>query len=174
MKHRCLVLITALLFLIGTCGFAEESAPLCDAVVTNGSRQVAFSYPQNCLMEDDRELGVWIYLDDASYVNVAIPRRSRSGTAKLAENIGSMEHITVLSDQLHVHASSLVRRDGSMSILSVGIDLDDGSGVILTSTCPEGQTAIYDIVRVILHSMMDTDLFDDWLDSTYLPSITAA
>ena len=134
---------------------------------------VEFAYPAQCAIEDEGSIGVIVRLDENNYVSVCVPREGMSGTAQLAENIGDLPAIRVLQNGLHayaLHGDPGHRRPG-VDIVTAGIDLEDGTGLILNAEAEYGCTEIYPVLLTVLSSVTDAAAFDEWLNAEWLPGL---
>lgn len=142
----------------------------------NERRQKGFLFaPCDCYIFDDGSLGVFVYLDDNAYVAVSIPGRGLSGTVKLRENIGDDAQIRMLSDDIYVFAThdDPNHRRFNVDIVSVGLNLPDGTGIIANADCDYGQTEIYDVLLCIVRSLTDATAFEAWLNDEWIPFVCA-
>lgn len=174
MYHRFIALLCCLLFATAPV-YADETTALAASTVTNGAKKVSFLHPANCYIFDDGSLGVFVYLDASAYVAVSIPSRGMSGTEKLRENIGDDAQIRMLSDDIYVFAThgDPNHRRFNVDIVSVGLNLSDGTGIIANADCPYGQTEIYDVLLCIVRSLMDATAFEAWLYDEWIPFVCA-
>ena len=148
--------------------------PLVTACMTYGAHQLCFRYPACCALTDEGKIGTFIALNDDEYIVLCFSQNGLNGTEQLRDYIGSAEHITVLSDSMHifsVHGDDNHRMPW-LDIVETGINLPDGAGLVATAFCRYGQTEVYDLLLTVLHSVTDTALMEDWLVQTWLPTVT--
>ncbi len=174
MKVRQMLLFLIIVVLLCPFSFAEDAIDYKTYTVRNGSRSIDFSYPSYCSIEDEDVLGVIVRMDASNYIAISIPKRNKSGTEKLHDNIGDAEEIFKLSENIHVSA---VHGDENhyapnTDIVEVGMNLENGTGAIINITCPFGQTDIYEIATVIINSITTEDVFEKWLTDIWLPFVT--
>lgn len=174
MYHRFIALLCCLLFAAAP-AYAEEMPALATSTVTNGAKKVSFLHPADCYIFDDGSLGVFVYLNASAYVAVSIPGRGLSGTEKLRENIGEDTKIRMLSDDIYVFAThgDPNHRRFNVDIVSVGLNLPDGSGIIANADCGYGQTEIYDVLLCIVRSLTDATALEAWLNDEWIPFVCA-
>ena len=175
MKVQCKVFAVTLVMIFCVCACAEEISMQETYAVKDGSKEATFSYPQGCTIEDEGPpLGVIIRLDTENYIAVSIPRKNKTGTQKLLENIGDEQKIIQLSDGVHVFASHGESNHPMLShldIIEVGIDLGKNMGIIVNITCPYGQTEIYEAAMMIVESLTEDTVFSEWMTETWIPYI---
>ncbi len=171
MKSRWITMIMILAMIFCTYACSEETFINKTYTVRNGKKEATFSYPQNCTIEDENSLGVIVRLDANSYIAVSIPRRGMSGTKKLLENIGDESTIIKLTDDVHLFSThgDENHRMYDTDIVEVGIDLKNGTGLIINITCPYGDTEIYEAAAIIIESLIDDDIFADWVTEKWIP-----
>ena len=174
MYHRFIALLCCLLFAAAP-AYAEEMPALATSTVTNGGKKVSFLHPADCYIGDEGSLGVFVYLNASAYVAVSIPGRGLSGTEKLRENIGDDAQIRMLSDDIYVFAThgDPNHRRSNVDIVSVGLNLPDGSGIIANADCGYGQTEIYDVLLCIVRSLTDATALEAWLNDEWIPFVCA-
>ena len=172
MKAKLASMVIALTLIFCTYAYSEE-AFIKTYTVRNGEKEATFSYPQNCTIEDEDLLGVIVRLDMNSYIAVSIPRRGMSGTKKLLENIGDESKIIKLTDDVYLFSTHGDENHHmyNTDIVEVGIDLKNGTGLIINITCPYGETEIYEAAGIIIESLIDDDIFTEWLTEKWIPSI---
>ena len=170
-KLTSCVIALMLVFCVAAC--SEEAFINETYTIRTGKNEVTFSYPRDCTIEDEDSSGAIVRLDANSYIAVSIPRRGMSGTKKLLENIGDESKIIRLSDKVHLFAvhGDENHRMNNTDIVEAGIDLKNGTGVIINITCPYGETKIYETATVIIESLIDDDTFANWITEKWIPSV---
>ena len=130
--------------------YSEETTALAEYTVKNGKKQVHFQFPESCYIMDDGSIGVFVFLNSSNYVAVSIPGRGLSGTEKLRENIGDDEKICVLSDDIYVFAThgDMNHHRPYVDIVSVGINLPDGTGIIANAESEYGRIEVCDFLKL--------------------------
>lgn len=176
MGVKLLSVIIALAMLFGAYACAEESPLYETYTVKNGTKEVTFSYPQGYTIEDeDPVIAVFVRLDEENYITVSIPRKNKTGTQRLLDNIGDEQKIIQLTDDVHVFAShgdkSFHPMLTHMDIVEVGIDLGKHMGVVVSTNCPYGQTDIYEAAMVIVESLTGNTVFSEWITETWIPYV---
>ena len=154
---------------------AEDSDILLStACVSRGSNRVPFQYPEACRMVDEGSIGTYVYLTESDYVTLMIPKKNLSGTEAVREAIGDFGEILELSDSMNVFAvhGDENHRMPFLDVVEIGVNLPDGTGVMVCTYCPCGQTEVYDLLLTILDSMTDTAVLEDWLNDVWMPMIS--
>ena len=159
-------------------GFSEinsqpESQSVSTGFVSRGSVRIAFQYPTECEIVDEGSIGTSVYLNETDYVTLMIPKKKRSGTAAVFENIGDGEFVTELSENMNVfavHGDTNHRMPG-LDVVEAGINLPDGTGMVACTYCRYGHTEVYDLLLKILDSITDTTALKGWLENVWLPLI---
>ena len=175
MKRRITAIVLCLLLLLTLTGHAEEAPRLVEGYVIRGSQRIAFLYPEGCEIEIEDSIGTTVFLDDGSYVALAIPRGGVSGVDDLLARMLDSEAIVQLSEDMHV---SGIHGDDNhrmpfLDAVNIGINLPDGGNVGLTAFCPYGTTEVYGLLLTIVSSMTDATLLEEWLTDEWIPYITA-
>ena len=174
MCKKLMLLMLCALMLATPPIYAEETTALMEYTVRNGKKQAHFEFPESCYIMDDGNIGVFVFLNSSNYVAVSIPGRGLSGTEKLRENIGDDEKICVLSDDIYVFAThgDMNHRRPYVDIVSVGINLPDGTGIIANAESEYGRIEVYDLLLTIVGSMTDSSLLEVWINNEWLPQLT--
>ena len=97
-----------------------------------------------------------------------------SGTAAVQDYIGDFGEITELSDSMNVFA---VHGDENhlmsyMDVVEIGVNLPDGTDLIVCAYCPYGHTEVYELLLTVLGSITDTAALKDWLNGVWIPAVT--
>lgn len=176
MGTRLISVVIALALLFCPYACAEEDSLYETYTVINGAKEVTFSYPQGYTIEDeDPVIGVFVLLDEENYITVSIPRKNKTGTQRLLENIGDEQKIIQLTDDVHVFGShgdeTFHPMLTHMDIVEVGIDLGKHMGVVISTNCPYGQTEIYEAAMVIVESLTGKTVFSEWMTETWIPYV---
>lgn len=174
MATRLMSVVIALVLLFCPYACAEEEPLYETYTVKDGEKEVTFSYPPGYLIEDEGPpCGVIVRLDAENYAAVSIPRKNKTGTQKLLENIGDEQQIIQLTDDVHVFAThGDFPLSSYLDIVEVGIDLGKHMGVIVNTTCPYGRTDIYEAAMVIVESLTGDTVFSEWLTETWIPYVS--
>ena len=167
-----LTLIVALLPIL-PCN-ADEIPAMSTGYVSRGSIRVAFQYPAGCGIVDEGSFGTFVYLTENDYVTLMIPKGQMSGTAAVYDYIGDFGEITELSDSMNVFA---VHGDENhlmsyLDVVEIGVNLPDGTGLIVCAYCPYGHTEVYELLLTVLGSITDTAALKDWLNGVWIPAVT--
>ncbi len=150
---------------------SKASTPkLAETYVTNGYREVTFSYPEGYYVLVDGEIGTFVHLNETDYVTIAVLDEGKNPVQDFNETCPDFP-VTVLSDTLSVISFQdeyMVGRyyDG----VEVGVTLADGSNLIVLAQCLAGNTEVYDLLLTILNSMTDATPVENWLNDVWLPS----
>ena len=168
-----LMLIVTLLPLL-PCS-ADDMPDTTTGYVCRGSTRVSFQYPSECEFVDEGSIGIYVYLNESEYITLMIPKRNLSGTSGVHDLIGDYGEIIELSETMNVFA---VHGDGNhrmpyLDVAEIGVNLPDGSGVIVCAYCPYGRTEVYDLLLTVLGSMTDTTVLEDWLNNVWLPTVSS-
>ncbi len=175
-RNLSMLLLLMLLTLSATC-LAEPL--LAQALTVNGTRALAFSYPADCQATPDGHFGTYIHLKDDAYVVVVLLEEDTSITQRFEETKAPEMEIIQLAENLHLLPWLDMTGYGLpgwpvLDILEVGVTLPDGRSVIVQSTCPDGDTGIYDVLLTILSSITDAAPLADWMTRIGLPHGPAA
>ncbi len=150
---------------------SKASTPkLAETYVTNGYREVTFSYPEGYYVLVDGKIGTFVHLNETDYVAIVVLDEGKTPVQRFNETCPSLP-VTVLSDTLSVISFQdeyMVRRyyDG----VEVGVTLADGSNLIVLAQCLAGNTEVYDLLLTIQNSMTDATPVENWLNDVWLPS----
>lgn len=178
MGTRLMSIIVAFALLFCPYACAEEDHLYETYTVKDGEKEATFFYPPGYLIEDNGPpLGVIVRLDAENYAAVSIPRKNKTGTQKLLENIGDEQRIIQLTDDVHVfatHGDSGILHPmlSHLDIVVVGIDLGKHMGVIVNTECPYGRTDIYEAAMVIVESLTGDTVFSEWMTETWIPYVS--
>ncbi len=167
-----LMLIVALLPLLHC--IADEIPAMSTGHVSRGSTRVAFQYPGGCGIVDEGSIGTCVYLTESDYVTLMIPKGMLSGTAAVCDLIGDPGAITDLSDSMNVFAvhGDENHRMPYLDVVEIGVDLPDGTGVVVCAYCSYGHTEIYGLLLTVLGSITDPAALEEWLSAVWLPTVT--
>lgn len=142
--------------------------------IVNGTRAVVFSYPADCKATPDSPSATFIHLNDEAYVVVVLLDEDESITQLFEETKSPEQEIILLAENLRL--LSWLDKIGYgmpgwpvLDILEVGVTLPDGRSVIVQSTCPDGNTDIYDTLLTILGSITDAAPLADWMARNGIP-----
>lgn len=177
MGTRLMSVVIALVLLFCPYACAEEEPLYETYTAKDGEKEVTFSYPPGYLIEDEgAPCGVIVRLDAENYAAVSIPRKNKTGTQQLLENIGDEQYIIQLTDKVHVfatHGDSGILHPmlSHLDIVAVGIDLGKHMGVIVNTECPYGRTDIYEAAMVIVESLTGDTTFSEWMTETWIPYV---
>ena len=171
MRRFVAFFVICLVVVLSGLGNADVESDLAEAIIDYGSYHLHFLYPSECRFVDEGSLGSFIYLTDMDYIVMDITKQNLSGVKALHKYIIEEEKIVALSDDLHVFAS---RGDPSpvmptWDIVEAGINLPNGTALVMTVYCHSGDIKIYDIASTILGSIIDTEKFDEWLYQDWVP-----
>ncbi len=168
-----LLLIVTLLPLL-PCS-ADEMPDMTTDYVSRGSTHVAFQYPTGCKIVDEGSIGTYVYLTESDYVTLMIPKRKLSGTVAVHDYIGDFGEITELSDSMNVFAvhGDANHRMPYLDVVEIGVNLPDGTGLVVCTYCPYGHTEVYDLLLTVLASITDTTVLEDWLNDVWIPTVTS-
>ncbi len=171
---RCIpAMLLCLLLLLTLAGHAEEEPRLAEGTVSRGSKQVSFLYPETYRIEEEDDIGTFVYLNEIDYITLSIPPRGLSGVESLDDHAG--DRSIILSENLHLWAVN-GNADGqtrNIDFVQAGVNLPDGGNVVLTAHTYHGRTAVYQVFLTILSSLTDTTLVEEWLTNEWIPYITA-
>ena len=161
----------------GSRGGAENpggAASLTAGFVSRGSARVAFQYPAGCKIVDEGSIGTYVYLTENDYVTLMIPKGKLSGTAAVHDYIGDFGDITELSDSMNVFAvhGDANHRMPFLDVMEIGVNLPDGTGLVVCAYCSYGHTEVYDLLLTVLGSLTDTGALASWLSDVWLPTVT--
>ena len=151
-----------------------------EGYATTGGRRVTFRYPASCRMEYDDTIGTIVYLTDMDTVAVIVTKEGESGLERLRDNLFPQEDLIFsLSDSLHVFASHGDEYGTSFflrgkDVVEIGLNLPDGTGVIVNSFCDYGHTEIYDVLLTIFGSITDSAQLEAWLKDVWIPYVSQA
>ena len=148
-----------------------------EGYATRDGQRVSFRYPAYCRMEYEDRIGTVVHLSDTDYVAVVVTEKGVSGVENLHENIANQDVIFSLSDDAHVfashgdehHTSFFIRHQ---DVVEIGLNLPDGTGVIVNSFCEYGHTEIYDVLLTIFGSLTDSAPLEAWLNEVWLPHVS--
>ena len=175
LKKAAALLLAAFVLLCFMLACAAEGDPeLAAGYVTRGKARVAFWYPADCSIVDEGSIGTYVYLTENDYVTLMIPKGKQSGTVAVHANIGDYGEITALSDSMNVFAVHGDQNHGmpGLDVVEIGIDLPDGTGLVVCATCPYGHTEVYDLLLTVLGSVTDTAALENWLRDVWIPAVT--
>ena len=171
-----ILIIIAVLVLVSSAFASEEKQELATGYVTNGMHQESFQYPKSYEIEDEGDIGTYVYLNKTDWVSISIPKQGLSGVKQLHENIGNEEYIIALADNLHVFATHGDEHQlpftRSCDIVEVGVNLPNGTGLIVNAYCLYGQAEIYDLLLTILGSMTEIKQLENWLFQEWIPYVS--
>ena len=167
-----LMLIVTLLPLL-PCS-ADEMPGMTTGYVSRGSTRVAFQYPSGCEIVNEGSIGTYVYLTENDYVTLMIPKGKLSGTAAVHDYIGDFGEITELSDSMNVFAvhGDTNHRMPFLDVVEIGVNLPDGTGLVVCTYCPYGHTEVYDLLLTVLSSITDTTVLEEWLNNEWIPMMT--
>ena len=167
-----LMLIVALLPLL-PCN-ADEMPDMVTGYVSRGSTRVAFQYPTDCEIVDEGSIGTYVYLTENDYVTLMIPKGRLSGTAAVHDYIGDFGEITELSETMNVFAvhGDENHRMSYLDVVEIGVNVPDGTGLIVCAYCPYGHTEVYDLLLTVLSSITNTTVLENWLNNVWIPIVT--
>ena len=176
MKSRVISLLLALivaLLPILPCN-ADEIPAMSTGYVSRGSTRVAFQYPAGCEIVDEGSIGTLLYLTESDYISLMIPKGKMSGTAAVHDYIGDFSEITELSETMNVFAvhGDENHRMSYLDVVEIGVNLLDGTGLIVCAYCPYGHTEVYDLLITVLSSITNTTVLDNWLNNEWIPMVT--
>ena len=174
MKRRITAILLCLLLLLTLAGHAEEEPRLAEGTVSRGSKQVSFLYPETYRIEEEDDIGTFVYLNEIDYITLSIPPRGLSGVESLDDHAG--DRSIILSENLHLWAVN-GNADGqtrNIDFVQAGVNLPDGGNVVLTAHTYHGRTAVYQVFLTILSSLTEeASLVEEWLTNEWIPYITA-
>ena len=167
-----LTLIVALLPIL-SCN-ADEIPAMSTGYVSRGSTRVSFQYPAACEIVNEGSIGTLVYLTERDYVSLMIPKGRMSGTAAVHDYIGNFGEITELSETMNVFAvhGDENHRMPYLVVVEIGVNLPDGTGLIVCAYCPYGHTEVYELLLTVLGSITDTAALKDWLNNVWIPIVT--
>ena len=167
-----LMLVVTLLHLL-PCS-ADGTPDMTTGYVSRGSIRVAFQYPGVCEIVDEGSIGTYVYLTENDYVTLMIPKGKMSGTAAVHDYIGDFGEITELSDSMNVFAvhGDENHRMPYLDVVEIGVNLPDGTGLIVCAYCPNGHTEVYDLLITVLSSITNTTVLEDWLNNEWITMVT--
>ena len=167
-----LTLIVALLPIL-SCN-ADEIPAMSTGYVSRGSTRVSFQYPAACEIVDEGSIGTLVYLSESDYISLMIPKGKMSGTAAVHDYIGDFGEITELSETMNVFAvhGDENHRMPYLDVVEIGVNLPDGTGLIVCAYCPYGHTEVYELLLTVLGSITDTAVLEDWLNGVWIPTVT--
>lgn len=176
MKSRVISLLLALIVAslpILSCN-ADEIPAMSTGYVTRGSTRVSFQYPAACEIVDEGSIGTLVYLTESDYITLMIPKGRMSGTAAVHDYIGDFGEITELSETMNVFAvhGDENHRMPYLDVVEIGVNLPDGTGLIVCAYCPYGHTEVYELLLTVLGSITDTAVLEDWLNGVWIPTVT--
>ena len=173
-SNAVLCLLFCLILLLAAPGSAEETQQMAQAFVTRGSQKISFLYPASCPIVDEGDLGIFVYQSSEDCFSMYIPKHGASGVEELHNNIGSAEKIIILSDDMQICAvhGDANHRMYNLDIVEIGLNLADGSGLVVTVSCTYGHTEVYNLLLTVLDSITDTALLEDWLNNTWIPYVS--
>lgn len=175
MKERVLSTLLLLLLLLSAAGNAEETPKLLESYASRDSQYVTFAYPEGCTVEVEEKLGTHVFLDAETYAAVIVTEKGQSGIEALQEAIGDSMLILTLSDDMQLYAAHATLHRPlrpECDIVELGVNLPDGTGLLIMSMCPRGETAVYDLLLTIVGSVTDETPLQTWLVETWFPSLT--
>ena len=155
---------------------ADSEGSLLTGSVSRGSVTIPFRYPDGCEYEDEGSIGTLVHLNETDYVSLMIPKGKLTGTAAVHDYIGDSGEVTELSDRMNVFAvhGDENHRMPYLDVVEVGVNLPTGDNVIICAYSSYGNTAVYDLLMTIVHSMLDAEELDAWLVDTWIPFVVSA
>ena len=176
MKSRVISLLLALIVAslpILPCN-ADEIPAMSTGYVSRGSTRVSFQYPAACEIVDEGSIGTLVYLTESDYISLMIPKGKMSGTAAVHDYIGDFGEITELSETMNVFAvhGDENHRMPYLDVVEIGVNLPDGTGLIVCAYCPYGHTEVYDLLITVLSSITNTTVLENWLNNVWIPIVT--
>ncbi|MBO5534184.1 MAG: hypothetical protein J6B53_02140 [Clostridia bacterium] len=123
---------------------------------------------------DEGSIGTLVYLTESDYISLMIPKGKMSGTAAVHDYIGDFGEITELSETMNVFAvhGDENHRMPYLDVVEIGVNLPDGTGLIVCAYCPYGHTEVYELLLTVLGSITDTAVLEDWLNGVGIPTVT--
>ena len=176
MKSRGIsLLLMLILTLLPLLSYSADEMPyMATSYVSRGPTRVAFQYPGDCEIVDEGSIGTYVYLTENDYVTLMIPKGKLSGTAAVHDYIGDFGEITELSKIMNVFAvhGDENHRMPYLDLVEIGVNLPDGTGLVVCAYCPYGHTEVYDLLLTVLSSITDTVVLEDWLNDVWIPLVT--
>ena len=153
---------------------SDSTTILNSGYVSRGSTRVSFQYPAACEIVDEGSIGTLVYLSESDYISLMIPKGKMSGTAAVHDYIGDFGEITELSETMNVFAvhGDENHRMPYLDVVEIGVNLPDGTGLIVCAYCPYGHTEVYDLLITVLSSITNTTVLENWLNNVWIPIVT--